>query len=177
MKEDQNKFIKMINENQKIINKVCFGYTNNMDDRLDLKQEILIQLWKAYPKFNHKSKLSTWIYRIALNTAISNFRKAKRKIAYKELLADDYQIPELKNDLVMKENIIEMYRFIYQLDDLDKAIILLYLDDQPYSVIADVIGISETNVATKISRIKSKLKDQFNKIKKIEDKKQWKTKI
>ena len=163
MKEDQNKFIKMINENQAIINKVCFGYTNNIDDRLDLKQEILIQLWKAYPKFRHQSKLSTWIYRIALNTAISNFRKAKRRIAYKEFSPDDYQIPELKNDLEIKENIIEMYRFIYQLDDLDKAIILLYLDDQPYSVIADVVGISETNVATKISRIKLKLKDQFNK--------------
>src|SRR4030066_1325700 len=137
MKEDQNKFIKMINENQKIINKVCFGYTSNIDDRFDLKQEILIQLWKAYPKFNHQSKISTWIYRIALNTAISNFRKAKRRITCKEFLADDYQIPELKNDLEMKENIIEMYHFIYQLEDLDKAIILLYLDDQPYSVIAE----------------------------------------
>jgi len=155
--------MKMVNENQAIINKICFGYTNNIDDRLDLKQEILIQLWKAYPKFRHQSKLSTWIYRIALNTAISNFRKAKRRVAYKEFSPDDYQIPELKNDLEMKENIIKMYRFIYQLDNLDKAIILLYLDDQPYSVIADVVGISETNVATKISRIKLKLKDQFNK--------------
>ncbi len=155
--------MKMVNENQAIINKICFGYTNNIDDRLDLKQEILIQLWKAYPKFRHQSKLSTWIYRIALNTAISNFRKAKKRVAYKEFSPDDYQIPELKNDLEMKENIIEMYRFIYQLDNLDKAIILLYLDNQPYSVIADVVGISETNVATKISRIKLKLKDQFNK--------------
>ena len=82
MQKDQNKFMKMVNENQAIINKICFGYTNNIDDRLDLKQEILIQLWKAYPKFNHQSKLSTWIYRIALNTAISNFRKAKRTILF-----------------------------------------------------------------------------------------------
>lgn len=163
MQKDQNKFIKMVNENQAIIKKVCFVYTNNIDDRLDLKQEIIIQLWKAYQKFNHRSKLSTWIYRIALNTAISNFRKAKRKIPCKELKPNDYQIPGIENDFEMKENIIKIYRLIYQLNDLDKAIILLYLDDQSYSVIAGIVGISETNVATKISRIKSKLKDQFNK--------------
>ncbi len=153
----------MVNENQAIINRVCFLYTNSADDRLDLKQEILIQLWKAYPKFNRQSKLSTWIYRVALNTAISNFRKTKRKIQYQELRPDDCKIPGIENDLAIREDTIKMYRLIYQLNDLDKAIILLYLDGQPYSVIADIVGISETNVGTKISRIKSKLKDQFNK--------------
>jgi len=153
----------MVNENKAIIKKVCFVYTNNIDDQLDLKQEIIIQLWKAYPKFNHRSKLSTWIYRIALNTAISNFRKAKREVPCNELKPNDYQITGIENDFEMKENIIKIYRLIYQLNDLDKAIILLYLDGQSYSVIAGIVGISETNVATKISRIKSKLKDQFNK--------------
>lgn len=151
----------MVNENKAIINKVCFLYTDNIDDRLDLRQEILIQIWKAYPRFNHQSKPSTWIYRIALNTAISNFRKVKRKIPCKELSPNDYKIPGVENDFEIKEDASKMYRLIYKLNDLDKAIILLYLDGQSYSVIASVVGISKTNVATKISRIKSRLKDQF----------------
>ena len=163
MHKDKNKFIEMINKNQAIINKVCFWYTNNIDDRLDLRQEILIQLWQAYPKFNNQSKLSTWIYRVALNTAISNFRKKKREVDCKEFSPNDYQIPELRDNLEIKEDINEMYRFIYQLNYLDKAIILLYLDDHPYSAIADIVGISKTNVATKISRIKKKLKENNNK--------------
>lgn len=162
MQTIQSKFIKMVNENQAIINKVCFLYTDNIDDRLDLRQEILIQIWKAYPRFNHQSKPGTWIYRIALNTAISNFRKVKRKIPCKELRPNDYKIPGVENDFEIKEDISKMHRLIYKLNDLDKAIILLYLDGQPYSVIAFIVGISKTNVATKISRIKSRLKDQFN---------------
>lgn len=167
MKKDKNKFIEMINENQAIINKVCFGYTDSFNDRLDLRQEILLQLWKAYPKFNNQSKLSTWIYRIALNTAISNFRKTKREINCKEFSPNEYQIPELRNNLEIKEDVIKMYSFIYQLNDLDKAVILLYLDGYPYSTIANIVGISKTNAATKISRIKLKLKDYFS-IKEIE---------
>lgn len=93
MKIDKNAFIEVINENLAIIKKISFGYTKNLEDRKDLEQEILIQLWKAYPKFKKESKLSTWIYRIALNTAISNFRKAKRKIQHSEQTETDYQFP------------------------------------------------------------------------------------
>ncbi|MBA7486155.1 ECF RNA polymerase sigma factor SigG [subsurface metagenome] len=160
---DKNKFIKIVKGNQAIINKICFGYTRNVEDRHDLKQEILIQLWKAYPKFNHESQLSTWIYRIALNTAISNFRKSKRKIQESELSQSNHQMPEVNDNTELDENIVQLYQLIYQLNDLEKAIMLLYLDDKPYKVIADIIGISETNVATKINRIKSKLKNQFSK--------------
>ena len=74
---DRDKFILVIEENQTIIIRICYGYVNNTEDRLDLKQEILIQLWKSYPRFNYNSQISTWIYRVALNTVISNFRKSK----------------------------------------------------------------------------------------------------
>jgi RNA polymerase sigma factor (sigma-70 family) len=163
MKIDKNEFIKVINENQAIINKICFGYANNVEDRLDLKQEILIQLWKAYPRFNHGSKITTWIYRIALNTAISNFRKAKRNIKGRGITHNDYDIPEIEDNIERNESIRKLYQLIYRLNDLEKAIMLLYLEDQPYSEIAKIVGISETNVATKISRIKLKLKNQINK--------------
>ena len=162
MKADEKEFIKMVSENQAIINKVCFGYTNNLEDRNDLRQEIIIQIWKAYPNFNHKSKISTWIYRIALNTAISNFRRKKRNIKTNELLPAYYQIPEVEENMEPEENILRLYQLIYGLDDLEKAIMLLYLDDNSYGDIADIVGISETNVATKISRIKLKLKNKFN---------------
>jgi RNA polymerase sigma factor (sigma-70 family) len=164
MKVDKNEFISIVNENQSIINKICYGYANNSEDRLDLKQEILIQLWKAYPKFNHNSQISTWIYRIALNTAISNFRKSKRKIQESELSQSNYQMPDINENKELDDNIVKLYQLIHQLNDLGKAIMLLYLDDQSYNNIAEIVGISETNVATKINRIKSKLKDQFTKI-------------
>jgi RNA polymerase sigma factor (sigma-70 family) len=160
---DKSEFIKVVNENQAILNKICFGYAKNAEDRHDLQQDILIQIWKAYPKFKHESQLSTWIYRIALNTAISNFRKEKRKIQGSELSHDNYQIPEVHDNAELDGNITVLYQLIYQLNDLEKAIMLLYLDDQSYKKISEIVGITETNVATKISRIKSKLKDQFNK--------------
>ncbi len=162
MKIDQKEFIKAIDEHQAIINKICFSYTNNCEDRLDLKQEILIQLWKAYPNFRNESKLSTWIYRVALNTAVSNLRRAKRKIQSGELTENCSQVPSEEKTIEQSEDIAKLYRLIYRLNDLEKAIMILYLDDQSYSEIAGIVGISETNVATKISRIKMKLKNQFN---------------
>ena len=161
MNADKEEFINSIEEYKGIINKISFAYTNNTDDRNDLKQEILIQLWKSYPKFNHKSKLSTWIYRVALNTAISNLRKVKRKIHEVELSEKHYQIPDPDNKSECDDNLKKLYELIYRLNDMERAIVLLYLEDQSYSEIAGIVGISETNVATKLSRIKLKLKNQF----------------
>ncbi len=152
----------MVAENQAIINNVCFGYANNPEDRNDLRQEILIQIWKSYPNFNHKSKTSTWIYRIALNTAISNFRRKKSDIRSNDISPEFLQIPEAEENKDLEENIMMLYQFIHALNDLEKAIMLLYLDDKSYSDIAAIVGITETNVATKISRIKNKLRNRFN---------------
>ena len=162
MNADKEEFIKSLEEHNGIINKISFAYTNNTDDRNDLKQEILIQLWKSYPKFNHKSKLSTWIYRVALNTAISNLRKTKRRIREVELSEKHYQIPDPDNISESDDNLKKFYELIYRLNDLERAIILLYLEDLSYYEIAGIVGISETNVATKLSRIKLKLKNQFS---------------
>jgi RNA polymerase sigma factor (sigma-70 family) len=162
MEVDKNEFIKIMNENNAILNKICFGYTNNTEDGKDLKQDILIQLWKAYPSFQHQSQISTWMYRIALNTAISNFRKTKRKIKGSSISLSNYQIPDINESKELDDTIALLYRLIHKLNDLDKAIMLLYLDDQSYKEIAEIIGVSETNVATKINRIKSKLRTQFN---------------
>jgi RNA polymerase sigma-70 factor, ECF subfamily len=159
---DQVAFIKVIEENQAILNKICYGYATNSEDRFDLKQEILIQLWKAYPKFKGKSQISTWIYRIALNTAISNYRKSIKKVHQCEISTEPYKLPENDNGFEQDEQLEQLYYLIYQLNELERAIILLYLDDLKYKEIAEIIGISETNVATKINRVKSKLKSQFN---------------
>jgi RNA polymerase sigma factor (sigma-70 family) len=159
---DKVKFIETIDKNQAIINRICYGYADNGEDRIDLKQEILVQLWKAYPKFNQNCQISTWIYRIALNTAISNYRKSKRRVIETEFTNDLSQLCEDDNNSLLDENLTKLYQLIYQLKDLERAIILLYLDDLSYKEIAEIIGISETNVVTKINRIKSKLKIQFN---------------
>jgi RNA polymerase sigma factor (sigma-70 family) len=162
MKVDKDEFIKIIGQNNAILNKICFGYTNNTEDRNDLKQDILIQLWKAYQSFQHQSQISTWIYRIALNTAITNFRVAKRKIKESPFSTGSYQVPDTNESKELDDNIARLYQLIQKLNDLDKAIMLLYLDDQSYKDIAEIVGISETNVATKINRIKLKLRNQFN---------------
>jgi RNA polymerase sigma factor (sigma-70 family) len=162
MSVNKNNFIRLIDNSQTIINKICYSYTNNTDDRLDLKQEILIQLWKAYPKFNNNSQVSTWVYKVALNTAISNFRKVKNKISFAEYDIDKLNFCEDNTNTELDDNILKLYQLIYRLNDLEKAIMLLYLDNKVYKEIAEVVGITESNVATKINRIKSKLRKHFS---------------
>ncbi len=162
---EKDKFIAVIEDNQNLIYKICYSYCSNPEDIKDLQQEILIQLWNSFSKFDGRVKISTWIYRIALYTAISFYRKDCKQNNNKVAL-DTSSIPlatsELDSDF--KENIEMLYQLIECLNDLDKALILLYLDDISYKGIADILGISETNVATKINRIKKKLKKRFSNI-------------
>lgn len=162
---EKDKFISVIKENQKLIYKICYSYCSNQDNRKDLQQEILLQLWSSFPKFDGRVKVSTWMYRIALNTAISFYRN-DCKHSNKRASIDEsiISISDLEVDTEKDENIKLLFLFIEQLNELDKALILLYLDDNKYNEIADILGISETNVATKISRIKKKLKEQFTKV-------------
>ena len=158
---ENEKFISVIRENQNLIFKICYSYCNNYENRKDLEQEILIQLWKSFKKFDGRVKISTWIYRIALNTAISFYRKEDK--TNKNTIPIDTSIISLTNiedDSELNEKISILYKLIEKLNEFDKALILLYLDDYKYIDIAGILGISKTNVATKISRIKKALKEK-----------------
>ncbi len=161
-KDLEHKFVAELEENQNIIHKVCRTYTNNEAAHKDLFQEITIQLWKAYPKFRGESKFSTWMYRVSFNTAISLYRKSKRNIDtspiydnLKELEYHDY------NDEQDKQLNL-LYKAIHSLNDIEKALALLYLEDKSYKEISNTLGISEINARVKMNRTKTKLKNILN---------------
>lgn len=161
----KDQFLQLIQQNKKLIFKVCNTYCKDEEDRKDLVQEVIIQLWHAYPNYNDRYKLSTWMYRIALNTAISFYRSHhKRQSA---TISINEAIFEIADDAdttrQLDEKVTLLHQFINQLDELNKALMILYLDNNSYRDMADILGITETNVATKISRIKQHLKQQFNK--------------
>lgn len=162
MKVDREQFVSIIKDNQNLIFKICYSYCSDSENRKDLQQEILLQLWNSFSKFDGRVKISTWIYRIALNTAITFYRN-DCKFNHKRVTIDATVISEsdLEYSSEHDEQIAMLYQFIGHLNEMDRALILLYLDDNKYKDIAEILGISETNVATKISRIKKILKEQF----------------
>lgn len=153
---DETQFLILINEHQGIIHKICRIYRDILEDREDLFQEITFQLWKSRQSFRNDSKISTWIYRIALNTAIATFRKKKQDIEYCPTLPDlaEDQVDEA---LVLRQE--QLFAALKQLDDGDKAIITLYLEDLSYQQIAVIVGISENYVGVKLNRIKIKIQN------------------
>lgn len=161
-KDLEHKFISEFQKNQNIIHKVCRIYTNNQDAHNDLFQEITIQLWKAYPKFRGEAKLSTWMYRIGLNTAITLFRKSKRSIKTQDFDSIIYKIESSDYDDTEEEQLKLMYKAIHQLSDIDKGLIFLYLEDKNYKEISETLGISEVNARVKMNRIKTRLKKILN---------------
>ena len=146
----------MIENNQAIIHKITMVYANSKVDREDLFQEICLQLWKAYPNFREEAKFSTWMYRVALNTAISTVRKEKNKVAFEPLRETD-RISDEKTDETEKVKLL--YRAISGLNSIDKAMILLWLDEKSYDEIAAIMGTSKSNVSVKLVRIKRKLEE------------------
>lgn len=163
--KDKEKFLQLIQENRGIIFRICNSYCPNKNEREDLAQEIIYQLWKSAASFNYNNKFSTWMYRIALNVAISFYRKTQRNSSFTSL--DENEIVLNKSDEENKEqeeNFLLLQQFINELKELDKALMLLYLESKPASEIAEILGITETNVTTKISRIKEKLKRKFSTI-------------
>jgi len=159
---ERDSFVSVIKDNQNLIFKICRSYCSNSENRKDLQQEILMQLWSSFSKFDGRVKVSTWMYRVALNTAISFYRNdCKIKDRKISIDASVISLSDLEYVPEEDENIVMLYRFIDDLNKIDKALILLYLDDNKYRDIAEILGISETNVATKISRIKKVLKEKF----------------
>jgi len=161
-KELEHKFVTELENNQNIVHKVCTLYTNNRDAHKDLFQEITIQLWKAYPKFRGESKFSTWMYRVALNTAITLYRKSKRKIQTQDYESVIFKIKADEYDATQEEQLKLMYKAVKQLGDIDKALVFLYLEDKDYREISETLGISEVNARVKMNRIKKKLRTILN---------------
>ncbi len=154
---EERNFINTIEEHRGIIFKVCKMYCTNEDDSSDLYQDIVAQLWKAWKGFRGEAKISTWIYRIALNTAISGFRKQKRNPLKNSLDAGKLTI-EQEDNLKKKEDIDTLYMAIDMLSDVEKAMMMLYLDEVPYEEIASIMGITQNNVRVKMLRIREKLR-------------------
>jgi RNA polymerase sigma factor (sigma-70 family) len=158
--EVQERFQSRIEEHKKILYKICNSYCRDRDARDDLAQEIIIQLWQSFGKYDESRRFSTWMYRIALNVAISFYRREKTRTRH--VISDEEHLLEAANETESQsEEIRILYQFIEGLDPLNKALVLLYLDGNNYQEIAEVVGISETNVATKISRLKSKMKQEL----------------
>jgi RNA polymerase sigma-70 factor (ECF subfamily) len=136
-------------------------YAKKKDEICDVEQEVLMQLWKAFPRYDSTYKLSTWIYRIALNTAISYYRREKKHDCHCNIENSVFQLAEHVDTSETDEQIKLMYRCIEEFNELDKALLLLYLDDNSYEEISNILGITVTNVATKVSRLKQRLKKQM----------------
>lgn len=158
----EQSFVKQLKENQNIIHKICRLYTNGEEAHNDLFQEITIQLWKAFPKFRGEAKFSTWAYRVALNTAITLYRKSTRMVPTTPYEGQKHFISQEEYNFEEEEQIKLMYQAVQQLNDIEKALVFMYLEDKNYTEIAETLGISEVNARVKINRIKGKLKKILN---------------
>ena len=161
-KELEHQFVTELESNQNIVHKVCTLYTNDQDSHKDLFQEITIQLWKAYPKFRGDAKFSTWMYRIALNTAITLYRKNKNRVLTQDYESVIFKIKADEYDETEEQQLRLMYKAVKELGDVDKALVFLYLEDKNYTEIAETMGISEVNARVKMNRIKTKLRTILN---------------
>ena len=154
----ESEFIALLEEHQNIVHRICRIYTQSEAEHKDLFQEISIQLWRSFDRFEGKSKFSTWMYRVGLNTAITLNRKNKKRI-------DTYEINEEINgielddyDPVIDEQLNWLYEEIEKFSEIDKALVLLYLENKRYNEIAETLGISTVNARVKMNRIKQRLK-------------------
>lgn len=160
--ELEKSFVQQLQENQNLIHKICRLYTNGEDAHKDLFQEITIQLWRAYPQFRGDAKFTTWAYRVALNTAITLYRKKTKTINTIEFDNKLHKIDQDEYNYEEEEHIKLLYKAVQQLNDIEKALVFMYLEDKDYSEIAETLGITEVNARVKMNRIKGKLKNILN---------------
>jgi RNA polymerase sigma-70 factor, ECF subfamily len=155
--ESEKPFVALINDNQGLIHKVCMLYENDRDARNDLFQEIVLQLWRSFPTFRGEAKITTWMYRIALNTAISGLRKQGRSIKTEDIHERHFNFADDHDDL-QEENFQKLQWAIRQLTEIERAMIMMALDEIPYEEIAETIGITQNNVRVRMNRIREKLR-------------------
>ena len=158
----QGRFVALLDEHRKILYKVAGAYCKGEADRADLAQEIVGQLWRAFPRYDEHYRFSTWMYRIALNVAISFYRGESRRLRTVVPAEDSIlQVAAEEPDPEQDERLAQLRTFIEQLGELDRAMIILYLDGHRHAAIAEILGMSETNVGTRIGRIKQRLRRDF----------------
>jgi RNA polymerase sigma-70 factor (ECF subfamily) len=156
--DKEKKFLRLISEHEGLIHKICHVYAADALAKQDLFQEIVIQLWKSFENFRNESKISTWMYRVALNTALTEKRRNKRKVSISFLgsLKDDKaQESNMEAD---EENLNLLFSAISKLTEVEKAVVMLYLDDKSYEDMEDVLGINQGTLRVKMNRIKEKLR-------------------
>lgn len=158
----EHEFVTNLEKHQNIVHKICRMYTNDQESHNDLFQEITIQLWKAFPKFRGDAKFSTWMYRVALNTAITLYRKSKKELRTQDYDDISFKITADVYDYETERQLNLMYKAVKELNDIDKALVFLYLEDQSYKEISMTLGISEVNARVKMNRIKTSLKNILN---------------
>jgi RNA polymerase sigma factor (sigma-70 family) len=159
MASEQEKFQDLVECHKKILYKVCHSYCRNPGDRDDLAQEIIVQLWRSFGRFDERVLFSTWMYRIALNVAISFYRRESVRMRH-VVPGSDHLLEAIDETGNPSDEVQLLYQWIDELDPLNKALAILYLDGNSYREIADVLGISQTNVATKIGRLKETLRQE-----------------
>jgi RNA polymerase sigma-70 factor (ECF subfamily) len=164
-KEQRQHFLNIIEQHKGILYTVARAYCPNADDRQDLIQEMMIQIWQSIHKYDDQFKISTWLYRISLNVAISFYRKSStRSKKYTELTEQLIETP-VEDKSENERQLYLLDQFISELNEIDKALMILYLEDKSHTEIAEILGISVSNVGTKIGRIKDKLKTRFSQLK------------
>jgi RNA polymerase sigma-70 factor, ECF subfamily len=158
----EREFLEHVRQHEALIYKICQVYATDAMTKQDLFQEIVLQLWKSFESFRNESKISTWIYRIALNTVLMNKRKSKTTVSlsFFSLLKDE-RIEEI-DDAPQQENIYILYNAIAKLTEIEKAIVMLYLDDKSYEQMEDILGVSQGTLRVKMTRIKVKLRQLSN---------------
>ena len=160
MKSSKDEFLEILSNYQGILHKVNFIYFKNRTDREDNLQEIIFQLWKSYPGLKNQNSIGSWIYAVSINTSISRLKKTSR-IEYRETIPDLPEQSTIMDDMMRNESLQLLLNAIYDLDEVDKSIMLLYLEEKTYDEIAEIIGITRSNVGVRISRAKELLKQNL----------------
>ena len=159
-KQLEKEFLDMIEAQKRTIYKVCYMYANDQDDLNDLFQETVLNLWKGFPNYRGDSKLTTWVYRIAMNTCITYLRHESHRPQTVPMTAN--VASQMAADEDTEARLQELYRLINRLGKLERALILLWLEERSYQEMADILGLSKANVAVKLNRIKEKLRNMSN---------------
>jgi RNA polymerase sigma-70 factor (ECF subfamily) len=154
-------FLESVHGSQRIIHKVCRVYRDDPEDQRDLYQEIVYQLWRSYPSFKGEAKVSSWIYRVALNTALASYRKRGPSIRYMRDIPESIHPSQQEPGGSDREE--QLFAVLRKLDDAEKMLMTLYLEDYSYKEISEITGLTENNIGVRLSRIKNKLRQHLQK--------------